>query len=172
MGTSTAANIFLGGTVTPAAQPGARQLHRHHHPDGDHPVTRSLVALLLAALPAPLLAQGVLVAPHAIIIDHRTRSGSLSLYNPGTEPSEVTLSTFYGYPVTDSTGNSSSARWSTPDSSAPSAAGWIEAFPKRMVLAPKERQTVRPPRPSAGEPGRTASTGRGWWSRPRVGPCR
>jgi len=106
-------------------------------------VTRSLVALLLAALPAPLLAQGVLVAPHAIIIDHRTRSGSLSLYNPGTEPSEVTLSTFYGYPVTDSTGEFVLRTPETPDSIAQSAAGWIEAFPKRMVLAPKERQTVR-----------------------------
>ena len=94
-------------------------------------------------MPAPLLAQGVLVAPHAIIIDHRTRSGSLSLYNPGTEPAEVSLSTFYGYPVTDSTGEFQLHTVDAPDPSAPSAAGWIEAFPKRMVLGPKERQTVR-----------------------------
>ena len=95
-------------------------------------MTRPLVALLLAVLPAPLLAQGVLVAPHAIIIDHRTRSGSLSLYNPGSEPSEVTLSTFYGYPVTDSAGDFELRTVDAPDSTAPSAAGWIEAFPKRM----------------------------------------
>jgi fimbrial chaperone protein len=94
-------------------------------------------------MPAPLLAQGVLVAPHAIIIDHRTRSGSLSLYNPGTEPAEVSLSTFYGYPVTDSAGEFELHTVEAPDSSYPSAAGWIEAFPKRMMLAPKERQTVR-----------------------------
>lgn len=94
-------------------------------------------------MPAPVLAQGVLVAPHAIIIDHRTRSGSLSLYNPGTEPAEVSLSTFYGYPVTDSTGEFQLHTVDAPDSTYPSAAGWIEAFPKRMVLAPKERQTVR-----------------------------
>jgi hypothetical protein len=106
-------------------------------------VTRTLFVLLLAAAPAPLLAQGVLVAPHAIIMDHRTRSGSLSLYNPGTEPSEVTLSTFYGYPVTDSAGEFELRTVDAPDSTYPSAAGWIEAFPKRMVLAPKERQTVR-----------------------------
>jgi hypothetical protein len=106
-------------------------------------VTRSFFALLLALGPAPLLAQGVLVAPHAIIIDHRTRSGSLSLYNPGTEPAEVSLSTFYGYPVTDSAGEFQLRTVEAPDSTYPSAAGWIEAFPKRMVLAPKERQTVR-----------------------------
>jgi hypothetical protein len=41
-------------------------------------------ALLVAlAAPASALAQGVLVAPHSVVIDHRTRSGSLSLYNPG-----------------------------------------------------------------------------------------
>jgi hypothetical protein len=106
-------------------------------------VTRALFAIVLAATPAPLLAQGVLVAPHAIIIDHRTRSGSLSLYNPGTEPAEVSLSTFYGYPVTDSAGEFQLHTVAAPDSSYPSAAAWIEAFPKRMMLAPKERQTVR-----------------------------
>ena len=106
-------------------------------------MTRSLLSFLIALAPVPLLAQGVLVAPHAVIIDHRTRSGSLSLYNPSTEPAEISLSTFYGYPVSDSAGDFQLRTVEAPDSTAPSAAGWIEAFPKRMVLAPKERQTVR-----------------------------
>jgi P pilus assembly chaperone PapD len=107
---------------------------------------RLLLATLLAgfALPtASALAQGVLVAPHAIVIDHRTRSGSLSLYNPGDEPAEVTLSTFFGYPVTDSAGDFELKTVERPDPAMPSAAGWIEAFPKRMQLGPRERQTVR-----------------------------
>jgi uncharacterized protein YbjT (DUF2867 family) len=38
-----------------------------------------------------------------------------------------------------------------PEASMPSAVGWVEAFPKRMVLQPKERQTVRLlARPPAG----------------------
>ena len=49
-------------------------------------------------------AQGVLVAPHAVIMDHRTRSGSLTLYNPGDDPVEITFSSFFGYPVSDSIG--------------------------------------------------------------------
>lgn len=100
---------------------------------------------LLAALagPSAALAQGVLVAPHALVIDHRTRSGSLDLYNPGDSPTEVTLSTFFGYPVTDSAGDFELKTVEQPDPSLPSAAGWIEAFPKRMLLGPKERQTVR-----------------------------
>lgn len=107
---------------------------------------RFRIAGLLAALglsPAPALAQGVLVAPHSVVIDHRTRSGSLSLYNPGDEATEVSLSTFFGYPVTDSAGDFELKTVERPDPAMPSAAGWIEAFPKRMLLGPKERQTVR-----------------------------
>lgn len=102
--------------------------------------------LLLAvglAFPAPAAAQGVLVAPHAVVIDHRIRSGSLSLYNPGDVAAEVSLSTFFGYPVTDSAGEFDLRTVDSPDATMPSAAGWLEAFPKRMLLQPKERQTVR-----------------------------
>jgi hypothetical protein len=113
-------------------------------------------ALLLAGLtalfvPTLLPAQGVLVAPHAVIIDHRTRSGSLTLYNPGDQPSEITLSSFFGYPVSDSTGGFELRTIEQPDGRYPSAAKWIDAFPKRMLLGPKERQTVRLlARPPAG----------------------
>lgn len=109
-------------------------------------MTRLPIGALLAALafPAvPVLAQGVLVAPHSVVMDHRTRSGSLSLYNPGDDPAEVTLSTFFGYPVTDSAGDFELRMVERPDAAMPSAAGWVEAFPKRMLLGPKERQTVR-----------------------------
>ena len=108
--------------------------------------TLPILGLALAlgfASPDVGVAQGVLVAPHAIVIDHRTRSGSLSLYNPGDQPAEVSLSTFFGYPVTDSTGEFDLRTVEQPSATMPSAAGWLEAFPKRMVLQPKERQTVR-----------------------------
>jgi P pilus assembly chaperone PapD len=109
-------------------------------------MTRLRIGALLVLLACPTaagLAQGVLVAPHSVVIDHRTRSGSLSLYNPGDQPSEVTLSTFFGYPVTDSTGDFELKTVEQPDPTMPSAAAWVEAFPKRMLLGPKERQTVR-----------------------------
>lgn len=104
-----------------------------------------LQSLCLAILIAPsaLEAQGVLVAPHAVIMEHRTRSGSLTLYNPGDEPTEVALSTFFGYPVTDSTGSFELRTVDQPDPDYPSAARWIDAFPKRVLLGPKQRQTVR-----------------------------
>jgi hypothetical protein len=116
---------------------------------------RTLVLTIAAglALPSFSAGQGVLVAPHAVVIDHRTRSGSLSLYNPGDEAAEVSLSTFFGYPVTDSTGEFDLRTVERPDATMPSAAAWLEAFPKRMLLQPKERQTVRLlARPPAGLP--------------------
>lgn len=101
-------------------------------------------ALLLAlTMPPAAVAQGVLIAPHAVIVDHRTRSGSLTLYNPGTEPVEVEVSTIFGYPVADSTGRLTLRVDSMPGPDEPSAAPWIEAFPRRVTVAPLQRQVVR-----------------------------
>jgi hypothetical protein len=102
-----------------------------------------LLALCVSAGPAILQAQGVLVAPHGIFIDHRTRTASFELYNPNAQPAEVSISTVFGYPVTDSVGNLTLRTTEAPDSSQPSAAGWIEAYPRRLILRPMERQRVR-----------------------------
>ena len=104
--------------------------------------------LILAATAAVLVttsaaAQGVMIAPHAIVIDARTRSGSVTLYNPTSEPAEVTVSVIFGYPVTDSAGNISLYAPEHPDSTAPSAAAWVQAFPRRLTVMPLERQLVR-----------------------------
>jgi P pilus assembly chaperone PapD len=101
------------------------------------------LALTLGLAAASLAAQGVMVAPHAVYIDHRVRSGSVLLYNPGTEPVEVTISTLFGYPATDSTGSIVLRTVEAPDSTLPSALAWIQAFPRRLTVAPLERQTVR-----------------------------
>lgn len=104
---------------------------------------RYLVLLVLLVMPRLLPAQGVLVAPHYLVIDHRTRSGALTIYNPGNDPVEVSISTLFGYPVTDSIGLFSLYTVDQPDSTMPSATSWIEAFPRRMTLSGKERQTIR-----------------------------
>lgn len=98
-------------------------------------------------------AQGVMIAPTAIFLDHGSRSGSVLLYNPNTEPVEVTISVIFGYPTTDSTGTIYLRTLETPDSTVPSAAGWLQAFPRRLTVMPLERQTVRLlARPPAGLP--------------------
>lgn len=103
---------------------------------------RFALVLGLTLLPRLLPAQGVLVAPHYLIMDHRTRSGSVTVYNPGSELVEVTIGTMFGYPTTDSTGEFVLLTPEHPDSTLPSA-GWIDAFPRRLTLGPQDRQTVR-----------------------------
>ena len=103
---------------------------------------RHAISFLLL-LPVPLAAQGVLVAPHAVFIDHRTRSGFVQLYNPGTSPTEVSITALFGYPVTDSIGQLDLRTIEQPDSTMPSAVGWLQAFPRRTVIQPLARQTIR-----------------------------
>lgn len=99
---------------------------------------------LLLSLSANLLhAQGVLIAPHAVFIDPRTRSGWIQLHNPGATPAEVSVEALFGYPVTDSAGSLQLYTVDHPDSTAPSAAGWLQIFPKRVMVPAQSRQTIR-----------------------------
>ena len=104
-------------------------------------MTRALLLLLSLGVASSLAAQGVMVAPHAVFIDHTQRSGSVLLYNPGTQPVEVAISTIFGVPRTDSAGT---IKLDTliADSST-SALAWIQAFPRRLTVGPRERQTIR-----------------------------
>ena len=104
---------------------------------------RTGLSLALLCGAAPLAGQGVVIAPHAVFMDARTRSGAVLLYNPNTEPVEVAISFFFGYPATDTAGSVIVRTVEHPDSTSPSAAGWIQAFPRRLTVPPLERQTIR-----------------------------
>lgn len=99
------------------------------------------VAALLSG--SALRAQGVMIAPHAVFMSQGTRSGAVTLLNPGTEPVEVSVSVFYGYTATDSTGQIGLVTIDHPDSTQPSAAGWVQAFPRRLIVGPRQQQVVR-----------------------------
>ena len=104
---------------------------------------RTLLAALalLAGVAAP--AHAVSVSPTALYIDSRTRTGVLTLYNPGTLPEEITIDFAYGYPQSDSAGNVSVATTRDPAAGEPSAMAWMRAFPRRLLLQPGQRQVVR-----------------------------
>ncbi len=99
--------------------------------------------ILAAATVSPLVSDAVLVSPHALFIDHRTRTGQFTLANSSDEPEEVAIELKFGYPETDSLGNPFVRLIDEPDSLFPSAAGWIRAFPRRVRLEPGQRQVVR-----------------------------
>ncbi len=104
-------------------------------------ISISSMVLLLATLPEVLKA--VLVAPHAVFMSHRDRTGEITLINTGDEPEEITVELQFGYPDSDSTGGVFVRLFEEPAPHHPSAAGWVRAFPRRMRLAPGQRQVVR-----------------------------
>lgn len=104
----------------------------------------SAIVLASASLPAWRLgAQSLLVAPTVVFMNHDTRAGSIELINTGAEASEVTVSTLFGYPVTDSLGRISVMMTEHPDSTQPSAASWITAYPTHIVIRPGAHQIIR-----------------------------
>ncbi len=104
------------------------------------------VALAVPALTLlPLVSAAILVSPHAVFIDARSRSAVVNLVNTGTEAEEVTIDLRYGYPVTDSAGQISVRLFpldSIPEGE-PAATTWIRAFPARVIVRGGDRQVVR-----------------------------
>jgi hypothetical protein len=105
--------------------------------------SRALLGALALVLAGAEAAEAVSVSPTALYIDHRTRTGVLTLYNPGTLPEEITIDFAFGYPQTDSVGNLSVSVTREPAPGEPSAMEWMRAFPRRLILQPGQRQVVR-----------------------------
>jgi len=105
--------------------------------------TGRVVALAAAILIMAPLAQAIVVAPHHTFLDHRTRSSVIHLHNGGTDPEEVAISFIFAYPVSDSAGNVKVQVFEEPDADEPSAASWIRAYPRRMMVGPGQTQAVR-----------------------------
>ena len=105
------------------------------------PVRTIAVAALLALTPA--VGRAVTVSPNALFIDSRTRSGVLTLYNPGTTAEEIEITFSFGYPRSDLAGAISVALADSAPTGEPSVLGFVRAFPRRLRLEPGQRQTVR-----------------------------
>ncbi len=102
-----------------------------------------LVAAFLCAPPNTLAAQAILVAPQSVVLSNRDRTGTVELYNPSDRAAEVSIRAVFGHPTTTPDGDLTLAIVEQPDSTQPSAAGFVDAFPRRLVLQPNQRQTIR-----------------------------
>lgn len=104
---------------------------------------RVLVLLAALAIFSSAYAAAVAVSPVAVYIDNRSRTGTLTLFNPGSRPEEVQVEFAYGYPQSDEEGNVSVSVTDSVPEGEPSAVAWMRAFPRRMVLEPGQRQVMR-----------------------------
>lgn len=114
--------------------------------------------IFMSAVPA--FAQ-VSIAPTSLFFDKQNQFSSLTISNGGQRAQEVSISTYFGYPVTQNGGikiikDSALARQK-------SIAEWIKIFPENFTLQPQQRQTVRfvvhPP--NSLDPG-------GYWTRVNI----
>ena len=85
----------------------------------------------------------MLVAPTVVFANSRTRSATMDLINTSAGPSEITVETQFGYPVTDSAGGISVKMVDTADTGAPSIAKYVVAYPRKVTVAPGAKQTIR-----------------------------
>lgn len=100
---------------------------------------------MIALLPlfAVLPASAAIVAPHALFLTHESRTAVFYVHNPGHKPLEVDVELQFGYPMSDADGVVRVALFPDPGPDEPSAAEWIKALPRRMVVPPGKRQAVR-----------------------------
>lgn len=101
------------------------------------------VLIVLAPAAAPAAAQSLMVASPAVVIEDRSQTGALTLINDGITPVEVSVSSFCGYPVTDSIGRMYLRSFEAADDTMPCAAKWVQSFPRRLRIDAKSRATVR-----------------------------
>lgn len=103
---------------------------------------RLLLAALLSLAPWGR-AWAVAVSPSALFLDARSPAGTLTLYNGGSLPEELEISFAFGYPTSDAEGVVRVEMVDTAPAGEPSIVPWMRAFPRRLVLQPGQRQTLR-----------------------------
>jgi hypothetical protein len=85
----------------------------------------------------------VILSPYVVFMDETNKYGSLVVQNESFESYEISISFIFGYPVSDSLGTRTMNYISNPSQDEPSITNWVKVFPRKFVLSPKERQTVR-----------------------------
>jgi hypothetical protein len=76
-------------------------------------------------------------------MDDHSRSTVFYVQNSGDVPTEVAVALSFGYPASDSLGGIHMELIESPGPDHPSAADWVRALPRRIMIQPGERQAVR-----------------------------
>ena len=99
--------------------------------------------LSLSASPLSRAAAQVVVAPPVITLVEPERFGTFTVENRSAVAQEVTVEFRFGYPVSDSAGNLRMVYDDSAAAARSSMVPWVRAFPRRVLLAPGQRQLVR-----------------------------
>ena len=100
-----------------------------------------LALILTTAAVLPLRAASV--SHEAVYLTNRDRSTAITVANSGTRSEEIRISFAFGFPQSDESGRIDVPLQHEAVTDPSSAVGWLQAFPRRFVLEPGTRQTVR-----------------------------
>ncbi|HKI45397.1 MAG TPA: hypothetical protein VKA08_08720 [Balneolales bacterium] len=103
----------------------------------------SAFILLIGVVSAQKLNAQVVIYPTRVYIDHLSRFGTYYVSNKSQQKQEVTISTKFGYPVSDSLGNMHMNYADSVAARIYSANPWVRIFPKKFILDPGKRQVVK-----------------------------
>lgn len=101
------------------------------------------ILLVLIIFSAQQSFSQIIISPYIVYMDEQSKFGSMMVQNESMEPYEISISFVFGFPVSDSLGNRTMNYIEHPKEHMPSINNWIKAFPKKFVLAAKEKQTIR-----------------------------
>ncbi|MDH4155956.1 MAG: hypothetical protein OEW00_01590 [candidate division Zixibacteria bacterium] len=104
---------------------------------------RAVACLPMCFLLAADITASVLVAPTAVYLTERDRTGRLTVQNPSDKPKEISIYLSFGIPESDSLGNVSVRLQDSTSIDPRSAAEWIRVFPRKFVLPAGGEQVVR-----------------------------
>ena len=85
----------------------------------------------------------VTISPTSLFLDSKSRFQTVLIMNGSSDAQEIELGWQFGYPKTDELGNMSMVYDDSLLAAKYSAADWIRGFPKKFILAPGARQTIR-----------------------------
>ncbi len=88
-------------------------------------------------------AQSVVIAPNVVMVTEPSRTAQVTVLNPTNELMEVRVSARFGYPVTDTRGETTMHFVVEPDTVVGSAVSFIRFSPHRFRLQPGETKLVR-----------------------------
>jgi hypothetical protein len=78
-----------------------------------------------------------------VFLSDKGRTGRMDIQNPTNAPREVTIHFSYGLPTSDSLGNVYVTLQDSGVTDPRSSAGWIKAFPRKLIIPPNGTQVVR-----------------------------
>jgi len=98
--------------------------------------------ILLLLISSSITKAGIQITPSYLFLDGSRRSIPVNVSNTGNDEREVWVEIKFGYEMTDDSGKFY-IHLDSLDANEPSAAHWLQCFPKRFLLGPGESQTIR-----------------------------